>query len=39
MNRIHEPTIAALMLGKIEVELKEMGVNLIIDENSNLGER
>ncbi|MBV1818968.1 ATP-binding protein [Clostridium cochlearium] len=37
MNRIHEPTIAALMLGKIS-RAKEMGVNLIIDENSNLGK-
>ena len=37
MNKIHEPTVAALMLGKIS-RAKEMGVNLIIDENSDLSK-
>lgn len=37
MKKIHEPTIAALILGKIS-RAKEMGVNLVIDEDSYLNK-
>ena len=37
INKIHEPTIAALILGKIS-RAKEMGVNLLINEDSYLNK-